>query len=731
MAEDLSIPVPQTPKQNWALWAGVVLIVLIIGLAFIGPLLAPQDPLQENYIGRIGTRFKPPPFPPGQVEGFPLGSDQFGRDVFSRLLYAIRPTMTLVIVVATLRLFFGIWIGLVSGWWKGRLGQVLDTLTAGVIAIPVLFVALCVVAALSNKWGVWAFILGLSITGWAETARLIHEQTRAVKAQPFIEAARAMGAESGQLLLSYVIPHILPLMWIQLAFEVSASLLAVAALGFLGYFVNAVWIPVGEFTGLRASGAPELGQMLGDSVHGVSWVGFYAGTLVFLIVLAFNLFGEGLRAELSPERRRTKRTDQVVERAGAWVEERVYLFATEWRRTATTSGAFALLFLVMLGGTWTLWQAQHNTMPETKLSVPGNQLWAAEQRDAQGSYWAAVSGPEKPDLAWLYTAPEGFVGGPVVDADGNLYLNASNGFLLSLDSSGKERWRLKFPLGLVGSPAVSSEGEIVVADEKGGLSKVDNAGNLLWTYLSDPADQVGELSPVVGPTGLIYYTVRDYIVAVTPDGKRFWQIYIPTYSYTTPLPRLSADGLYMFFEDFIIEADTGQTLFKATPEPTDRYVVGADGHSYLRTSDSLKEWQITESGAALVDQAVLDTRTLGTSFRFPYDLGVAPSHSVWLLYSSGFEYLRLVWTDPKGHSPLLIDYPFMPGRLIGIDRKTVVYVCGILRHSPPECRANRLDTGAALWKFEIKAGGFPVGGAIVDQRLYVTMREGYLYAIGP
>ena len=219
---------------NWTLWVGLAFVLLVILLAAVGPALAPSDPLKENFIGRTGERFIKPPFAPRQVEGFPLGSDEWGRDLLSRLLWAVRPTLTLVLVVAGLRLAIGILFGLISGWSNRLWARILDGLISFGISAPVLFVALCVIAAVGNEWGVWAFIAGLSLTGWAEAARVVREQTRSLRGQAFVEAARGMGATSEQLILSHVLPHVLPLMWIQLAFEVSGALLATASLGFPG-----------------------------------------------------------------------------------------------------------------------------------------------------------------------------------------------------------------------------------------------------------------------------------------------------------------------------------------------------------------------------------------------------------------------------------------------------------------------------------------------------------------
>jgi hypothetical protein len=126
----------------------------------------------------------------------------------------------------------------------------------------------------------------------------------------------------------------------------------------------------------------------------------------------------------------------------------------------------------------------------------------------------------------------------------------------------------------------------------------------------------------------------------------------------------------------------------------------------------------------------LDVRAIAAQFRFPYDSGIAPSGDVWLLYSSGFEFPRMVWIDKSSSNMQINDFPYRPGRIVGIDSQSVAYLCGTEVSRPPDCRATRLDTGTTLWRIEPKAGGFPVGGALVPGRLYVTMGEGYLYAIG-
>jgi len=712
---------------NWALLAGGMLAALVILVALVGPSLAPQDPLKNSFIGRVGTRFIRPPYPPGAVEGFPLGSDESGRDVLSRLLWAVQPTMTLVLVVAALRLSLGLAVGLLSGWNTGRLGRFLDNLISGALSIPVLMVALCVVAALAQRWGVWAFILGLSLTGWAEAARLVQDQARMVKSQPFVEAAEAMGAAGGQVVLSHVLPQVLPLIWIQLAFEISATLMAVAALGFLGYFVNAVWVPgESDFVGIRASGAPELSQMLGGAVHSQPWTAMYAGSCVFIIVLTFNLLGEGLRRSLAEGRRAQSK---IVLGAGSWVEERIYLAMAEWRRLATIGSVFIVLALGVLGGGWLLWKAQHSTLAVSQIQVPGGYIWASQLRDAQGTRWSPLAGPRQPELAWSVKAESKLSNGPVIDASGNLYLTSYQGKLFSYDSAGELRWQVDLPDEPVGWPALSQDGLVVVTGKMGDCFAYTFEGVAVWQYTADPSDDA-QSGPVVGTNGLIYFVTQNFMVALTPTGERSWQINLPTYSFSSPLPRLSPDGKVLFFEDFVIDAETGAIEFRATPEPMDRYMVGADGKSYLRSSSAVMIWQPTETGAVMIAGATLDPNVMASGYRFPFDAGASPSGDFWLLYSSPYEYDRVIWLDSTGQNPQIIDFPYKGGSLIGIDAQGIGYFCGYQPRVPFECRAVQLNTRSILWKQTLDVEGSPVGGALSAGRLYIVSSSGVLYAIG-
>lgn len=284
-------------RLNWPLAIGSVIVALLAALVAAGPGLAPRDPMAMHAeVIIVGGRFLFPPFPPFTLPEYPLGSDRVGRDVLSRLLAGVRPTMILVSAVALARLSVGSAIGLLSGWSERWFGRALDVIISAVLSVPILIAAIAIIAALGSAYGVMAFVLGLSVTGWAETARAVREQTRVIKGQYYIEAARALGASNAHVLSRHVLPQITPLLSILFALEISRTLMVTGGLGFLGYYIGGgVWFTVEDFVERNIVGLPELGQMLSTFGLLEPWGMFAAGSVVFLAVLGFNLLGDGLR----------------------------------------------------------------------------------------------------------------------------------------------------------------------------------------------------------------------------------------------------------------------------------------------------------------------------------------------------------------------------------------------------------------------------------------------------
>ncbi len=414
---------PFSGSINWPFVLGASIVLVVLFLAARGPALAPRDPMESSSIQRVGDQWISPPFPPLTVPGFPLGSDSIGRDLLSQLLWAIRPTMAVVLLTAALRLLVGTAIGAAAGW-SVRVGRALDLLIAGALALPVLIVALAVVAAIGIERGTWAFVLGLGLTGWAETASVVRDQTRILKGQAYVEAARALGGSDLHIVLGHVIRQIRALLWMLFAYEMSSTLVMVAALGFLGYFLGGeTWVAISDSVAQRHSGAPELGQMLSGTIGSLyqgPWRAFAAGSMIFVIILGFNLLAEGLRLRLASHAARPLPFAPAVERAGFWLEERVQapLYSTFGRRRV--HGAL-LLLLLLSAAVW--WQGRTTGgAAVAAISVPGGHLWAGERHDAQGTLWAQASGPSAPVVAWQVAVADGLSGGPAVTAEGTLYL---------------------------------------------------------------------------------------------------------------------------------------------------------------------------------------------------------------------------------------------------------------------------------------------------------------------
>jgi len=737
-------------RFNWSLWAGLLITGFIVFLALYGPALAPSDPLKENFIVVFSEGgFIKPPFAPFLVPGFWLGADEFGRDILSRLLWAVRPTLTLVLVVATMRLIIGLLVGMLAGWVTGRVARWLQRLMAAAVTAPVLFVALAVIALMGQSWGVWAFIVGLSLTGWAEVAQVVREQTRLVKQQSYVESARALGASEAQILTRHVVPQILPLLWVLLALEASSALLTTASLGFLGYFINAIWIPLGDFTGIRATGKPELGQMLNYSLT-QPWSSLMAGTLVIVMLLGFNLLGAGLRWHFSPERR--ERGNWLSRRINAFANslgDRVFLSLAEWQRTVSSGLAAALLVGVLVGGGWWLWaQTAQAATSDTALVVPGGHLWASAQHDFGATLYTPAHGPATGEIAWSLTEEAG-LSGPVVAQDGMIYIASgkNGGTLLALNPAGEILWEATAPTSLIvprtndpfldgdnfvllGTPALTEAGEILVADGTGSLHAFSPAGTLRWTFINPQPENL-LLNPIVGPEGHIYYGTLNYIFSLNAEGNLRWRAPLPTYSYMQPILRLSADGRYLAFQEALLDTTTAKIAFTANTS-IEMYVMGADGKTYLRKQSVMEEWQITDTGASIVPSVKLDERALNINFRIPFNGGVTPQGRAWFLYSTGFDSPRIIWQAVNSESPELIDISTASSNVLAVDGQEVSYTCNSRPVAQTLCEAYRRN-GQRIWaqnfgqEFSVD---FIFGAALAPNRLYLTRTDGTLFAIG-
>jgi peptide/nickel transport system permease protein len=292
---------------NPALVLGLLCVLALLAMGLFGVVIAPRDPNAGSSLiittvpgGNDVIRI-PPTYPDAEHL---FGTDQLGRDQWSRVLAGARVTLTMVLAATLTRLLVGFGLGLATGWFGGPLAQIVRVVAAGVTAIPQLLLAIMLVL-FTRPLGVAGFILSLAIVGWPEIVEFTRAEVGRVRRQPFMEAARAIGARDRRLVTGHLVTALAPQLLTVAALEAGAVLLLLAELGIVGIFLAGATFLAGEFNeGLfpRALAA-EWGQMLGT-------VQFYAfheqlatlipALFVVLASAAFALLADGLSAASDP-----------------------------------------------------------------------------------------------------------------------------------------------------------------------------------------------------------------------------------------------------------------------------------------------------------------------------------------------------------------------------------------------------------------------------------------------
>lgn len=226
--------------------------------------------------------------PPGGAHWF--GTDELGRDVLSRALVAIQASMRIAVVSVTFAVVVGVAVGVVAGYRGGWLDTALMRVVDVMFAFPVLLLALAVVAILGP--GVTTTMLAIGIVYTPIFARVSRASTLGVRTEPYVSASRAMGTGDVYILRRHILPNIAGPLIVQTSLSLAFAILSEAALSFLGLGIQPP--------------EPSLGRMIFDSQGFVTmawWMAVFPGAAIFVIVLAFNLFGDGLRDVLDPKHR--------------------------------------------------------------------------------------------------------------------------------------------------------------------------------------------------------------------------------------------------------------------------------------------------------------------------------------------------------------------------------------------------------------------------------------------
>jgi peptide/nickel transport system permease protein len=264
-----------------------ILLLAIFVIAAIGaPWLTPHDPVTNDLVNAL----QPPAWMAGGSSEHLLGTDSFGRDVLTRLLYGARVSLVVVVFSMLIAIVIGTGVGVLSGYVGGRTDAILMRLVDIMFAVPPLLVALVASVALGPSMRNLVLILGLLV--WPNIARLIRGETLLLKNNEFVGYAKAIGVPHWRILWRHLLPHVMPTLLVAATLEVANVILTEASLSFLG-----VGLP---------PPAPSWGVMIEDGRALIAtgwWISMFAGLAIVITVLAFNGFGDWLRDRYDPQTR--------------------------------------------------------------------------------------------------------------------------------------------------------------------------------------------------------------------------------------------------------------------------------------------------------------------------------------------------------------------------------------------------------------------------------------------
>ena len=266
-------------KRNRLAVLGLGIVLALVLLAALAPVVAPHDPYAQNLARRL--------LAPSATHW--LGTDEFGRDILSRLLYGARITLVIVVLVALIAAPIGLIVGTASGYLGGAVDAVLMRITDIFLAFPSLILALAFVAALGP--GIENAIIAIALTSWPPYARIARAETLTIRRSDYIAVARIQGASTPRILFGHVMPLCMSSLVVRVTLDMAGIILTAAGLGFLGLGAQP---PMAEWGAMVSSGR----RFILDQW----WVATIPGLAIFIVSLGFNLLGDGLRDVLDPRK---------------------------------------------------------------------------------------------------------------------------------------------------------------------------------------------------------------------------------------------------------------------------------------------------------------------------------------------------------------------------------------------------------------------------------------------
>ncbi len=273
-------------KKNKTALAGAVIVTAFILMGIFAPILAPHDPIAQS----LYSKLKPPFWYKNGTFQYILGTDDFGRDLLSRIIYGARISMVVGVVSVSISLFFGTILGAVAGFYGGKLDNIIMRFMDLLLAFPSILLAIVIVAfvgpSLKNA------MIAIGVVSIPRYARLVRGSVLEEYAKDYVQSAKALGAGDLRLIFIHILPNCLAPIIVQTTLGFGSAILEAAALSFLGLGAQPP--------------TPEWGAMLANGralILRAWWAVTFPGFMILLAVLGFNLLGDGLRDALDPRLR--------------------------------------------------------------------------------------------------------------------------------------------------------------------------------------------------------------------------------------------------------------------------------------------------------------------------------------------------------------------------------------------------------------------------------------------
>ena len=287
LASAIALPVrPDEPRARFrassALWWSLALILLLCLVALFAPALAPYPPNEQLDI--VGLKSQPPSF------AHPLGTDQYSRDLLSRMLFGARISLSIATLAVLLAATIGTAFGVVAGYLGGRIDAIMMRLLDAFLAIPRVLLLIALLA-LWSPVPLYALIVIIGFTGWFEVSRLVRAEVLGVKQREYVLAARALGAPGLRIVWRHVLPNVLNPVLVAAALGVGNVITLEAGLSYLGVGARA---PTASWGSIFFDGS--------EAFQSTWWIALFPGIAIIITVLAFNTFGAALRDALDPQK---------------------------------------------------------------------------------------------------------------------------------------------------------------------------------------------------------------------------------------------------------------------------------------------------------------------------------------------------------------------------------------------------------------------------------------------